>query len=457
MRKSRVVALICGSAVAVCGRFALADIPLAVSYDDFAGTPRSDGINDPTTGPNSWQGWGTWNNGVVTPQTSNSATGETLTFAATSLAGSGPTVNGLLDTPNDYAATNGDPDYGQYPNGFGGLPGVLGSMTINNYAGGYDVVQTGDFQPGSGGAAFAKAIQQGQCLAIDFTSPDGGTTLPAGYMTVGFSTYTNSTNLSTGGANPGKNLTGKDSGAFGDAPGSFCVNNGTYFTAYIPYSDPTFTPAYGQFNIILNSSDAGNVTFSNIRLISSTWATSGGGSWTTNVSPTDTDWIGGIPGDVLGGALGAIAQFADLETGNAIATLDQTWTLGTLTFDSLQYSYNIAPGTSGSLVMDNKANSADAVINDVAGGSATSGGGSAPNYTEYLTAAVLLNSNTDVTVTRSTDLLQVTGNITGTGACPCPAPALSNSTRSTRIPAELRSTAEHSLSAVQGPCPRISL
>jgi autotransporter-associated beta strand protein len=416
MRKSRVLALICGSAAAVCGRFALADTPLFQSYDDFAGTPRSDAIDDPTTGPNSWQGWGTWNNGVVTPETSNSANGETLSFSMTSLAGSGPTVDGLGDTPNDYAATNPDPDYGQYPNGFGGLPGVLGSMTINNYAGGYDVVQTGDFQPGAGGAQFAAALKNGQCLAVDFTSPDGGTSLPSGYITVGFSTYSGSTNISTGGANPGKTLTAKDPGTYGDDAGSFCVNNGTYFTAYIPYSDPTFTPSYGQFNLILNSSDTGNVTISNIRVISSTWAISGSGSWTTNVSPTDTDWIGGIPGGVLGGTSGASAQFADLETGNATTTLDQTWTLGTLTFNTLQYTYNIAPGSSGSLIMDNTINSADAVINDVAGGSATSGGGSAPNYTEYVTAPIALNSNTDVTVTRSTDLLQITGNITGTGA-----------------------------------------
>jgi autotransporter-associated beta strand protein len=420
MRKSRAVALICGSAVAVCGRFALADTPLAVSYDDFAGTPRSDAIDDPTTGPNSWQGWGNWNGstGVLTPETSNYLTGETLSFSATSLAGSGPTVNGLLDTPNDYAATNPDPDYAEYPNGFGGLPGVLGEMTINNYAGGYDQVQTGDFQPGAGGAAFAAALKNGQCLAVDFTSPDGGTNLPSGYMTIAFATNSNATtNISTGGANPGKTLTAKDSGAFGDDAGSFCVNNGTYFTAYIPYSDPTFNPGYGQFNLDLNSSDAGNVTISNIRIISSTWATSGGGSWTTNASPTTTDWIGGLPGGVLGGASGASAQFEDLETGNTTATLDQTWTLGTLIFDTLQYTYNVAQGTGGgSLVMDNTINSADAVINDTAGGSATSGNGSAPNYTEYVTAPVQLNSNTDVTVTRSTDLLQITGNITGTGA-----------------------------------------
>ena len=106
---------------------------------------------------------------------------------------------------------------------------------------------------------------------------------------------------------------------------------------------------------------------------------------------------------------------ADIETGNATTNLDTTWTLGTLTFNTLLYTYNIAPGSGGSLVMDNTINSADAVIDDMAGGSATSGGGSTPNYTEYVTAPVQLNSNTDVTVARSTDVLDITGSITGTG------------------------------------------
>ena len=415
MRRSRVVALIGASAFAISSQLVHADTSLFTTYDDFAGTPRSDGINDPTTGPNSWQGWGDWqapngNTGVVTPETHNYAGGETLSFAKTSLAGSGPAVDGVGDTPNDYAATNPDPDYGQYPNGFGGQPGVLGSMSINGYTGGYDIVQTGDFQPGGGGAQFANAIKTGQALAIDFTSPDGGTTLPTGYLTLGFSTYSNATtNLNTGGVNPGATVAAKDSGAYGDAAGAFVVNHGTYFTGYIPYSDPTFNPTYGQFNLVINSSDSGNLTFSNIRTVSATWAVSGNGSWTTNTSPTATSWIGGLPGGVEGGASGASAQFEDIETANANATLDRAWTLGSLVFNTSLYQYNIEPGAGGSLIIDNTVNSAPATINDISGGQASS------NYIEYISAPITLNSTTNVTVTRATDTVDITGAMGGTG------------------------------------------
>ena len=59
--------------------------------------------------------------------------------------------------------------------------------------------------------------------------------------------------------------------------------------------------------------------------------------------------------------------------------------------------------------MDNTANSADAAINDIAGGP------SSANYTTFVAVPVALTSTTDVTVTRSTDVLDITGNITGTG------------------------------------------
>jgi autotransporter-associated beta strand protein len=388
-----------------------ADTALYTSYNDFAGTPRTD-----VAGVNSWEGWGDYdgNGHVNNTETWNYLSDGPVTISNTALNGATSATNGLGDYPNDYNATPGDPNYGT---SYAGLPGQPGSVTINSYGGGYDGIQTGDLQPGSGpGAALITALQQGHALAIDFTSPDGGTTLPAGYMTLEFSTYTNTTNLGTGWVNPGKTLAAKDNGSYGDDLGSFCVNHGTYWTGYLPYSY-TASPAYGQLNLVINSSDSGSITFGNIRIVSSTWAAAGDGlSWTTNTSPTATDWIGGLPGGVVGGASGASATMADLETGNSTTTLDATWTLGLLTFNSLQYTYNIAPGTGGSLVMDNTINSADAAINDVAGGSATSGGGSAPNYTEYITAPVKLVSNTDVTVTRSTDLLYVSGNITGTAA-----------------------------------------
>jgi len=57
--------------------------------------------------------------------------------------------------------------------------------------------------------------------------------------------------------------------------------------------------------------------------------------------------------------------------------------------------------------MDNTANSAPAQINDIAGGQAST------SYTEYITVPVTLNSATNVTITRSTDILDITGSIGG--------------------------------------------
>jgi autotransporter-associated beta strand protein len=103
-----------------------------------------------------------------------------------------------------------------------------------------------------------------------------------------------------------------------------------------------------------------------------------------------------------------------LETGNATASLDQTWTLGTLNINSLQYQYTLSPGTSGALVMDNSASSSPAQINDIAGGTV------ATNFMEFLAVPITLNSNTVVTVTRATDTLQVGGTasplVSGTGS-----------------------------------------
>jgi autotransporter-associated beta strand protein len=402
--------LIGASAFIASAGIVRADTALYTSYNDFAGTPQT---GNPSV--NSWEGWGDYdgNGHVNNTETWNYLSDGPVTVSNTALNGATSATNGLGDYPNDYNTAGTDPGWGST---YAGLPSQPGSVTINDYGGGYDGIQTGDLQPGTtAGAALITALQQGHALAIDFTSPDGGTTLPAGYITLTFTTYSDSTNLDTNGVNPGKTLTAKDDGSYGDDLGSFCVNHGTYWTGYLPYSY-TGTPSYGQLNLVINSSDSGNITFGNIRIISPTWAAAGDGlSWTTNTSPTATDWIGGLPGGAVGGASGASATMADLESGNSTTTLDATWTLGLLTFNTLQYTYNIAPGSGGSLVMDNTANSADAAISDVAGGSATSGGGSAPNYTEYISAPVKLASNTDVTVTRSTDVLDISGNISGVG------------------------------------------
>src|SRR6185295_9326085 len=59
------------------------------------------------------------------------------------------------------------------------------------------------------------------------------------------------------------------------------------------------------------------------------------------------NWVGGVPN-----ATGAQVNFWRTLTANRTITLDGSKTLGKLTFDS-PYSYTIAPGTGGSLVLNN--------------------------------------------------------------------------------------------------------
>jgi autotransporter-associated beta strand protein len=178
-----------------------------------------------------------------------------------------------------------------------------------------------------------------------------------------------------------------------------------------------------QFVLEVNGgpSPAGNITIDNIRTVSPTWAASGSGlSWNTagvvtdGVLTTSTNWVGGPGGYGVPNGSGMSATFGELETGNASVGLDSSQTLGILNFNTVQWQYTLTPSstgssTAGNLVMDNTVNSADAAINDVAGGQAST------NYTEYVAVPVTLNSTTDVTVTRGTDVLDITGNIGGTG------------------------------------------
>ena len=127
------------------------------------------------------------------------------------------------------------------------------------------------------------------------------------------------------------------------------------------------------------------------------------------------NWVSaGADGYGVPNGSGVSATFGDLETGNASIGLDSAQTLGTLIFNSQNYQYTLTASstgsaTAGSLIMDNTVNSADASIQDIAGGQTST------NYTEFVAVPVALNSTTDVTVSRATDVLDITGNISGTG------------------------------------------
>jgi fibronectin-binding autotransporter adhesin len=404
--------------------------------------------------------------------------GNLISFNGFSLGNAGGTINGLAHYSNDYAATlyptapnattsptgpfntgGTDPNFGK---SYAGNTGVSGSITVQGYAGksegeGYDSFGTGEMVSNStASSTFLHALGTGVTMAIDFTAPGGGTTLTSDgkiaspYYLLDFGAQASSGALNGGGGgwiNPSFSLAAKDVGSYGDDAGSFVVTHGSgassYWTAYLPYSyAAALTATYLQFQLVLNSDgfsggvgNTGNVTIGNIRTVSPTWAASGSGlSWnqaaveTAGIITTQANWVGaGSNGLGVPSGSGVSVTFGDLETGNASVGLDTNQTVGTLIFNTtgdnssglpIQYnltaSSTLGTGAGGSLVMDNTANSAPAAINDT---------GNAVD--QFITAPVILNSNTVATVTSAANTLffgsaaaantVVVGGISGVG------------------------------------------
>jgi fibronectin-binding autotransporter adhesin len=404
--------------------------------------------------------------------------GNDITYNGFSLGNAGGTVNGLGHYANDFAATlyptapnattsptgpfntgGTDPNFGK---SYAGNTGVSGSITVQGYSGksegeGYDVVDTGEMVSNStASSAFLHALGTGVTMAIDFTAPGGGTTLTSDgkiaspYYLMAFGTYDSNGGLNANGAgagwiNPSSTLTAKDAGSYSDDAGSFVVTHGSgassYWTAYLPYSyTAAMAATYLQFILILNSDGYGsggngNVTIGNIRTVSPTWAASGSGlSWNQaavesgGIITTQANWVGaGSNGLGVPSGSGISVTFGDLETGNASVGLDTNQTVGTLIFNStgdnstgapIQYnltaSSTAGTGAGGSLIMDNTANAAPAAINDTSNA-----------VDQFITAPVILNSNTVATVTGAASTLffgsaaaantVVVGGISGVG------------------------------------------
>jgi autotransporter-associated beta strand protein len=168
---------------------------------------------------------------------------------------------------------------------------------------------------------------------------------------------------------------------------------GTYTITYLANSpgqtltiDYTKTAQSGIYdNIAIESA-----SLSAIPVSESVWTNSGGGSWSNSAN-----WSDGIPqhpGDIAG-FLGSI-------TAPSTVTLDGNWTAGGLAFNNTN-SYTLAAGNSGTLTLDNGAESA--TIADLGG-------------THYITAPLTLNSNTIVTVVNAGDGIHVSGNVSGAGS-----------------------------------------
>jgi hypothetical protein len=234
-----------------------------------------------------WGGWGGYTSGSP-GMTTNS---ETVTYQP-GVSGNpgidtdGSTVNGLVNFDDNFAAGTGTP--------YSGLPSNPGSATINGYLGGFDRLVSSELAPsgaGSQNTALLTAINAGHMFAFDFTTPLGGTTLaPAAddaYFIVSVDILASGTGVPAGetnygvqiAANGGFTQSNPDPGANGDDKGAYVVNNGTYYTAYLPYSYTTLatTTNYTDFKLAIDFNSGGtvdaygaadgNVTVDNLRIV----------------------------------------------------------------------------------------------------------------------------------------------------------------------------------------------
>jgi autotransporter-associated beta strand protein len=148
-------------------------------------------------------------------------------------------------------------------------------------------------------------------------------------------------------------------------------------------------PSSGTFNLSSLSSDWFDVPVGNYP--DGTWIATGGGVWQVG---NGTPWAAGYVPHVAGDS--ASFSFA---TSNSTISLPSTVSVGSLSFSNTN-SYTLA-STGGSLTMDN--GSSSATITDLSG-------------THFISAPVVLNSNTEVTVANHSDSMVISGNISGNGS-----------------------------------------
>jgi autotransporter-associated beta strand protein len=183
----------------------------------------------------------------------------------------------------------------------------------------------------------------------------------------------------------------------GDSGGGlFLTENGiTYLAGVADFGDTTdgtmFTASYGQINGYTRTSVSDSTNFIDSTLeIAGTWTGAGGGSWAT-----PGKWSSGnIPQFA-----GASALFGSAITASSTITLDDAWSVGTVTFSNA-HSYTLAAGAGGGLVMDG-GTSNSAIIDSIG--------------SHFISAPVTLNTTTAITVTNSGTSLQISGAIGGSG------------------------------------------
>jgi len=149
---------------------------------------------------------------------------------------------------------------------------------------------------------------------------------------------------------------------------------------------------YGDYDIYTRIAVADTLNFLTTNLATaSTYLPGGGNSWAGPARWSNT---------LIPEFAGATANFTTATSASTTVSLNTNWTVGSVTFNNVN-SYTIAPGTAGTLTLDNGTNTS--AITD-AGGS------------HSISAPVVLNSNSQLSVSHAGDLLTISGNISGAGA-----------------------------------------
>lgn len=194
-----------------------------------------------------------------------------------------------------------------------------------------------------------------------------------------------------GGGGGGGNYAGGGGGGYTGGSGGFGNAGGEGGGSYIDSSAISIgTELSGVASP--DDSPSGEVIITSVMLNSSSWSAPHSGSW-----GNPSNWTDSIPDSPA-----YVANFNSASDTLNVVALDGSRTVGILNFNSL-HSYVITPGSpsASSLILSNNLQTAQ--INVLAGSHA-------------ITAPVILNSNTTVTVSNPSDTLIFAAEITGSGS-----------------------------------------
>ncbi|HEV7868143.1 MAG TPA: autotransporter-associated beta strand repeat-containing protein, partial [Chthoniobacteraceae bacterium] len=285
----------------------------------------------------------------------------------------GTTINGGTLKANNTAgsATGSGSVIVNNTGAIGGFGNVSGAVTLND---------GGHIAPGDGVGTLtlgSLTLSMGSVLDFEFNgtpandrvtlSTLNGLTINGG----GFNLFTEgSTNKWTA---PGTyNLVQFTGGVGGTGPGALSVLNPQ------PGLNYAFAADSGFLRLVISAT---------ARL--SNWILTTGGSWANAAS-----WSNGIPNAQNDGA-----NFTAGLSAPGTITLDGSKTVGTIQLNNPS-AYTIAQGAGGSLILDSGGNAAAITV---------------LNGSHTISAPVTLTSNTSVEVTTSTDMLTISGSISGNG------------------------------------------